>query len=188
MSMPAIVHKPLPSGAARLGARTLATVYGAVTKGSGQYRQFCDGYCRAAFMAALALTLSTRPLCADRAADVLSRINYVATSLAADNAVDAMTPFDRSFANYVKLRNYFLGLTDSSQIVNEVDVVDEQDSGAESTVTVEWTLTRTNNTTLQTERRSGEIHVRLALEDGKWKIVDFSPIDFFNPQPKQQSK
>jgi len=134
------------------------------------------------------LSLSVLPLHADRPGDVLATINYVATALAGDNAADAMTPFDKSFVNYSKLRDYFLGLTDSSQIVNEVDVNDEQDFENESNVTAGWTLTLTNKTTLQTERRSGEIHIRLALESGKFKIVDFSPIDLFNPQPKLQSK
>ena len=143
----------------------------------------------ALLIAALALlNLSALPRDSDRPANVLATINHVATALAGDNATDAMTPFDKSFATYAKLRDYFAGLTDSSQVVNEVDLIDQQDSGNQSTVTVEWTLTLTNKTTLQTERRNGEIHIRLRLEDGKWKIVDFSPINLFNPQPKQQAK
>jgi hypothetical protein len=134
------------------------------------------------------LSVSALPRDTDRAENVLATINHVATALAGDNATDAMMPFDKSFAKYAKLRDYFSGLTDSSQLVNEVDLVDEQDSGTQSSVTLEWTVTLTNKTTLQTERRSGEIHARLKLEDGKWKIVDFSPIDFFNPQPKQQPR
>ncbi len=133
----------------------------------------------------MVLTLFGLPLKADRAQDVLSTINYVATALAGDNATDAMTPFDKSFPKYAKLRDYFAGLTDGWQIVNEIDVTDEEDSATQSNVTVQWTMTLTNKTTFQTERRSGEIHVRLALKHGKWKIVDFSPIDFFNPQPQQ---
>jgi hypothetical protein len=144
---------------------------------------------RAAPITALALSLFVLPLKADRAQDVLSTINYVATALAGDNAADAMTPFDKSFPNYVKLRDYFAGLTDGWQIVNEVDVTDEEeDSATQSNVTVQWTMTLTSKTTFQTERRSGEIRVRLALEHGKWKIVDLSPIEFFNPAPKPQSK
>lgn len=144
---------------------------------------------RALCTAALAiLSLPAPPLYADRPGDVLKTINYVATALASDNALDAMTPFDKSFANYVKLRDYFSGLTNSSQIVNEVDLTDEQDTDTQSNVTVDWTVTLTNKTTLQTERRTGEIHIRLALQNRKWKIVDFSPIDLFNPQPKQQSR
>jgi hypothetical protein len=134
------------------------------------------------------VSLPSLPLYADQSRDVVAKINYVAAELAAGNPIDAMTPFDRSFANYVKLRDYFSGLTDSSQLVNEVDVTDEQDSASESNVTAAWTLTLTNKTTLQTERRSGEIHIRLTLQNGKWKIVDFSPLELFNPQWKQESK
>jgi len=146
------------------------------------------GLHRAAGVTTLVLTLFSLPLQADRAHDVLSTINYVATALAGDNAADAMTPFDKSFPNYVKLRDYFEGLTDGWQIVNEVDVTDEEDSATQSNITVQWTMTLTNKSTFQIERRSGQIHLRLALEHGKWKVVDFSPIDFFDPQPKQQSK
>ncbi|MFL6350599.1 MAG: hypothetical protein ACJ74Z_01935 [Bryobacteraceae bacterium] len=130
--------------------------------------------------------LSARPLYADRPGDVLRAINHVALALADDNATDAMTPFDKSFAKYAKLRDYFSGLTDSSQLVNEVDIIDQQDAGNQSNVTLQWTLTLINRSTLQSERRSAEIHVRLNFEGGKWKIVDFSPIDLFNPQSKQR--
>jgi hypothetical protein len=144
---------------------------------------------RALCTAAVAiLSLPVLPGYADSPRDVLATVNYVATALAADNAIDAMTPFDKSFTSYAKLRDYFSGLTDSSQIVNEVDFTDEQDSDSQSSVTVDWTLTLTNKTTLQTERRNGEVHIRLTLQNEEWKIIDFSPIDLFNPQPKQQSK
>lgn len=128
------------------------------------------------------------PLEADRTASVLETLNHVATALASDSATDAMTPFDKSFPKYVTLRDYFLGLTNGSQLVNEIDVLDEQDSGTQSNLTVQWTLTLTNKATLQTERRTSEITLRFKLEAEKWKIVDFSPIDLFNPQPKQQPR
>ncbi len=133
-------------------------------------------------MAMLALfTLSLR---ADRAADVLARVNYVATSLTAGNAADAMSPFDKSFANYQKLSDYFDGLTNAFQLVNEVDVTDEQDSETETKLTVNWTLTLTDLKTNYTNRRTAELTVRLALKNGKWRITDISPIDLFNPQQK----
>jgi hypothetical protein len=144
---------------------------------------------RTLWIAAVALmNLSALPRDGDCRPSVLATINHVATALAGDNASDAMTPFDKSFTKYTELRDYFSGLTDSSQLVNEVDVIDEQNFGTESSVTVEWTLTLTNKATRQIERRSGEIHIRLRPEEGKWKIVDFSPIDLFNPQPKQQPR
>jgi hypothetical protein len=132
--------------------------------------------------------VSALPGDADRPATVIATISHVATALTGDNATDAMVPFDKSFPDYAKLRDYFSGLTNSSQLVNEIDVTDKKDSGTESNITVAWTLTLTNRTTLQTERRSSGIHVRLKLQDGKWKILDLSPIDFFNPQSKQHPR
>ena len=125
------------------------------------------------------------PLEAD---DVLSRINYVATALSDGNASDAMTPFDKSFANYSKLLNYFAGLTGGWQVFSDVDVLDRQDTDSGSTLTVDWTITLTNQSTFETERRRGQVRAVLAREKGKWKIVDFSPVDLFNPQSKQQPK
>jgi hypothetical protein len=144
---------------------------------------------RTLWIAAVALmNLSALPRDGDRRPSVLATINYVATALAGDNATDAMTRFDKSFAKYTELRDYFSGLTDSSQLVSEVDVTDEQNLGTQSSVTVEWILTLTNKATRQIERRSGKIHIHLRREEGRWKILDFSPIDLFNPQPKKEPR
>ncbi len=140
-------------------------------------------------MPGLLAMLAVIPMRADRAGDILSTLNRVAAALTAGIASDAMEPFDKSFSGYAKLLEYFSGLTNNSQLVNEVTVVDEQDESApRSSLTVQWTLTMTDRTNFETRQRSGEIHVRMALEDGKWKIVDFSPIDLFNPQSKQQPR
>ena len=131
----------------------------------------------------LSLLVAAVPVCADRAADVRAAVSYVATALTSGNPADAMTPFDKSFANYEKLSNYFQGLS-AYQVNNEVNVVDEQDTDTESKVVVNWTLTLTDLGTDATEQRTGEIHVHLALKGGKWKIVDFAPISLFDPQQK----
>lgn len=123
---------------------------------------------------------------ADRAADVLAQLNHIATALTDGNAVDAMSPFDKSLADYDKLSKYFDGLTNAFQLVNEVDISDEQDTETESKLTVNWALTLTELGTGYTEQRTGQINVRFILKDGKWKIVDFSPIDIFNPQLKRK--
>ncbi len=131
--------------------------------------------------------VSASPLQADRAADVRAQLSYIATALSSGNAADAMSPFDKSFSNYEKLGNYFQGLN-AFQVANEIDVVDEQDTPADTKLTVNWTLTLTDLGTDTAERRTGEINVRLVRKDGKWKIVDFSPISLFNPQQKLAPK
>lgn len=123
---------------------------------------------------------------ADRTADMRALISYIATALTAANPADAMTPFDKSFADYEKLSNYFQGLN-AFQVQNEVNIVDEQDTDTETKLTVDWTMTLTDLGSNSTEQRSAEIHVRLVPKKGKWAIVDFSPIGIFNPQQKAQS-
>jgi hypothetical protein len=128
------------------------------------------------------------PSWADQAGDVRSQLEIIATALTAGNPADAMTPFDKSYANYDKLSNYFGGLTSAFRIANEIDVVDEQDSASETNVTVHWTITLTDLGTNYTERRESDINARLILKGRKWKIVDFDPIWIFDPHQKPPSK
>jgi hypothetical protein len=114
-----------------------------------------------------------------------AQVSYVASALTAGNPADALTPFDKSFAGYEKLRGYFSGLTSAFQLTNQLEVTEEEDSAQEATLTLEWTLTLANAQTGYTENRSESIHVRLLLKSGKWKIVEFAPIGLFDPQRKR---
>lgn len=96
-----------------------------------------------------------------------------------------MTPFDRSFADYEKLRGYFGGLTGAFQLVNQLEVTEEEDSAKDAQLTIEWTLTLSDSQTGYAETRNATVHVRLAEKDGKWKIVEFSPITLFDPQRRR---
>ncbi len=128
-----------------------------------------------------------QPVFADRAGDVLAQISSVGTALTSGDATEAMEPFDKSFVNYDKLSGYFEGLS-NYQVENEVDVTDEQDTDTGTTLTITWTLTLTDPSTNHSEGRTADINVRLVSRGGKWKIVDFSPIDIFNPLQKRTSK
>lgn len=130
---------------------------------------------------AVLLLLLPSAASADRAADVRSQISHIATSLASGNAADALQPFDKSYADYEKLSGYFQGLA-VRQVDNEIDITDEDDSSdTETKVTINWNLTLTDPVTNRTDQRTANINARLVLEKGKWKIVDFSPIEIFNP-------
>lgn len=131
------------------------------------------------------LALVALPLLrADQASDVRSQLGVIATALTAANPAEAMTPFDKSYADYDKLADYFAGLTNAFQIVNNVNVTDEEDAAAESKLTVHWTITLSDVGSNSTQQRAGDIQVRLVLKDRKWKIVEFSPIKVFDPQPQ----
>jgi len=114
-----------------------------------------------------------------------ARVSYVASALTAGNTADAMSPFDKSFPAYEKLRGYFSGLTGAFQLTSQLEVTEEQDSSEEATLTLEWTLTLTDAQTGYTTNRNATIHVRLVPKRGKWKIVEFSPIELFDPRGKR---
>lgn len=147
--------------------------------------------------AALFLAMAASPLFADRASDVLSQLEYASNALTNNNAPDAMTSFDKSCPNYDQIRDDFAGLTDGYIVQNELNVTDEDDSSAtETTLTVNWILTlspkgsgdqRSGSTRAEngSQRRTGDIHVRLILKKRKWKIVEFSPLTIFDPELKQ---
>jgi hypothetical protein len=111
-----------------------------------------------------------------------AQVSYIASALTAGNPADAMNPFDKSFPAYEKLRGYFSGLTGAFQLTNQLEVTEEQDSDEEATLTLEWTLTLTDAQTGYATNRHATIHARLVPKGGKWKIVEFSPIELFNPR------
>jgi hypothetical protein len=114
--------------------------------------------------------------------DALSVINHVAAALADGDPSDAMGAFDKSFPAYQKLQGYFVALTDGFLITNEADITDQSDDDTE--VTLRWTLTLKDKSTDVSRTRSDDVHVKLAEKAGKWKIVELSPVEFFDPLRK----
>ena len=141
------------------------------------------------FAIAALLLASTSSAGADQPAEIRARLHDVATALTDRNPAGAMTPFSKSLPEYERLRRYFDGLTEAFSIVNEVDVLDEQDTETATVARIRWALTLSNPQTDLSTHRSAEIDVRFAREKGKWKIVAFAPIDLFDPaqalQPSQ---
>ncbi len=119
----------------------------------------------------------------DQASDIRTVLEHVTTGLVDGNPADAMKPFDSAFRSYDKLRDYFDGLTNGYQLTNEVNVVDERDASDQVELTVNWTITlgHLTNPGVQNTRQS-KIQIRMVRKKHGWKIVEFSPIDLFNPQ------
>lgn len=139
---------------------------------------------RTAALLAAAVSL-LRP---DPASDLRSQLDVIARGLSAGDPAAAIVPFDKSLPDYDKLSNYFGGLTQAFSIVNEIDVADEQDSDTQVKATVHWTITLSDLGSNYTERRVGDIDIRMILRARKWKIVEFAPIDVFDPRPKPWPK
>lgn len=133
---------------------------------------------------AIAGLLLGLPVCvrADRPEDIRAQVVYVASALSGGNPSDALAPIDKSFKDYAKLRDYFVGLTQAYQVASEVEITDEDDRETESKLQVTWRLTLTDPASNTSNQRSADINLTLVQKDGKWKIVDLSPVDFFNPQ------
>jgi len=114
--------------------------------------------------------------------DALGVVNHVAAALADGNPSDAIAAFDKSFTGYSKLQQYFVALTDGFLITNEAELTDESDDGTE--LTLHWSLTLKDKSTDVSRTRGEDIRVKLAQKEGKWKIVELSPVEFFDPLRK----
>jgi hypothetical protein len=121
------------------------------------------------------------PARADASSDARSQVTAVAEALTSGDAAQAMTHFAKSFPDYEKLRVYFEGLS-AFQIENELEITDEQDTGNSVALIITWDITLTDVGSDRSRRRTGEIHVKLIPVESKWRIVEFSPLDIFNPQ------
>ena len=130
----------------------------------------------------LATLLSTLPCRADRVTDVRSRITYIASALASGNPDDAITPFNKAMPGYAKLQSYFAALTDSFDIVSEVEITDEDDEEGETTVKANWTLHLSDKTARSDRQRTYVATIGFKPDGKKWQISSFSPVEMFNPQ------
>lgn len=119
----------------------------------------------------------------DASSDARAQVTAVAEGLSAGDAAEAMTHFSKSLPDYDKLRRYFEGLS-AFQIENQLNIIDEEDADNCVSLTITWDITLTDLGTERSRRRTGDIHVKLAPVDSKWRIVEFAPLDIFNPQLK----
>lgn len=115
---------------------------------------------------------------------VREQVGHVASALSAGHPQEAMDPFDKSFAGYDELRRYFMALTDANTVVNELDITGEEIENREATLTIHWTLTLSDLVTGLTKSRERDLTVKLSMKKYDWRIVDISPLDFFNPESK----
>ena len=131
------------------------------------------------------LFLSAACVSAQQSRAVREQVAHVASALSAGHPQEALDPFDKSFEGYSRLRTYFTGLTDAYTIVNEMDITDEQIENREATLTIHWTMTLSDMASGLSESREEDLTVKLAVKKYDWEIVDISPLEFFNPEPKK---
>jgi len=113
--------------------------------------------------------------------DARAEVTAVAEALTSGDPAAAMTHFDKSYRDYEKLRLYFEGLS-AFQVENQLDITDEEDTDSSVSLTITWEITLTDSETDRSRQRTGDVHVKLVPVTSKWRIVEFSPLDIFNPQ------
>jgi hypothetical protein len=118
---------------------------------------------------------------ADASSEAREQITAVAAALSSGDAAAAMSHFSKSLPDYTTVRRYFEGLS-AFQVENQLKITDEEGSDKDFTLTITWDITLTDFGTDRSRRRSGDIHVKLAPVGSKWRIVEFTPVDIFNPQ------
>ena len=134
----------------------------------------------------LALVLLFAPsLSAQQSRAVREQVGHVASALSAQHPEEAMDAFDKSFDGYSRLHDYFVGLTDGYSIVNEMVINDEQIVDREATLTIHWVLPLSDLASGLTQNRDEELTVKLSKKKHDWRIVDISPLEFFNPEQRK---
>jgi hypothetical protein len=131
------------------------------------------------------MLLATVPVAAQREKAIETQIARVGTALSSRNAEEAMIPFDKSFADYSRLNDYFAALTDAYSLTNEVDILDEEISDHEATVTVHWIMVLSDLHSGLSETREQDLTVKLSMKKSDWKIVSITPLEFFDPAPRK---
>jgi hypothetical protein len=117
---------------------------------------------------------------ADASSDARAQVAAVAQALSSGDAAEAMTHFAKSFTDYEKLKRYFEGLA-AFQVENQLEFTDEEDTDKDVWLTIAWDITLTDLGTDRSRRRTSEIHVKVSSIDSKWRIVEFAPLDIFDP-------
>jgi hypothetical protein len=126
----------------------------------------------------LLLLLCALSASAQQSRAIREQVAHVASALSAGHPAEAMDPFDKSFADYAKLRDYFTALTDAHTIINEMDITDEQIDRHEATLTIHWILTLQDLTTGRVlQSRSTQVKVAAVAQQNSdaWSIENRWP-------------
>jgi hypothetical protein len=129
----------------------------------------------------LLAAIACAALRADDSGDVHQVIGDVAKAISAGEVSQAMSGFSKKCADYGKLSDDFDGLTGAYFVENTLDFADEEVSATEARVSLHWDLALTTKQSGFTKNRSGDLTVKLVREGKHWRIVELSPVAFFDP-------
>lgn len=159
--------------------------------GSGEvWVRFVNAILLAGMVAALGMAAAA-PLRAqeippeDTAAREARRVVQDASrALQARNAASFLRLFDRQqFSAYPELESHVVALTTQSDIASSVETVEIERSENGYRLRVDWLL---QLSVLETpgplETRREVLEIAAGQKEGKWRITELKPVDFFRPQ------
>ena len=93
-----------------------------------------------------------------------------------------MEGFSKKCANYQKLSGDFQTLTNAYLVTNRVQFIDEEVKATEATMKVRWEISVTTKGAEFSTYRNADLTFKLVREGKRWRIVELTPIDIFDPQ------
>ncbi len=133
------------------------------------------------------LALLALPLHADSALDVHTLFQNAAAALTDRKAAAFESAFDSSMPGFARLRSSVEALLKTNGVESTIEWQKNEGTDRNRTVQLNWTLEISQQGgTAAVTRRASAVQCRLANKGGAWKIVSFTPADFFvPPQPDE---
>ncbi len=125
---------------------------------------------------------------ADSALDVHTLFEKAADAMADRKAAAFTEAFDPAMPGFGKLRAQVAALLETNDAESTIEWRKNQGDDQNRTVQLNWLLeiTARNGAASVTHRRA-EVACQLAKKSGKWRIVSFTPQDFFAPPQAEQA-
>ena len=131
---------------------------------------------------AAAVFLLAASLRAGSADDVKDVIRKAVSALRERNAPALWLLFDPKMPGYKDMRKDSEALLAVADANSTVDILKNEGDDRGRTLQLDWTMEITENQRgVSTTTRHAPVTCKLAFEGGEWKIVNFTPADFFAP-------
>ena len=143
-----------------------------------------------AIVRSFALVAAAAVAClADTHQDVLDLFASMTSKLSDDNAAGFMDGFDKSMADYGKLRQWIAGLIAQAEVSSTIEPIKDEGDETKRSVDLDWTMQiRSREASGPLVERQQTVHAELVKQKKRWRIVAISPVDFFEPPKFSPSK
>jgi hypothetical protein len=119
---------------------------------------------------------------AEPARDAAAVITSLTAALTAGNVQEFLAPFDPAVAGYDRLRVGVAALAAQGETQSFVEVTKNEGSDHVRTVEANWELRiRREGDATPSSRREVHVVCKLELRGKRWRIMEFTPVDFLVP-------